>query len=141
MIAGPGERWQYSNMAFDILADVIARVSGVSFENYVKKNILNPLDMKESDFLRERIKPELRTSAHVFNLQSQVSEVYPYNRRHAPSSCLNANVVEMCNWAIVNMNAGEFKENRILDASSYKLLFEPQANINEKLLETFPHSV
>ena len=131
MIAGPGERWQYSNMAFDILADVIARVSGVSFENYVKENILNPLDMKESDFLRERIKPELRTSAHVFNLQPQVSEVYPYNRRHAPSSCLNANVVEMCNWALANMNAGVFNENRILDASSYKLLFEPQAKINE----------
>jgi CubicO group peptidase (beta-lactamase class C family) len=131
MIAEPGEKWQYSNMAFDILADVIARVSGVSFENYIKKNILNPLDMKESDFLRERIKPELRTSAHVFNLQPQVSEVYPYNRRHAPSSCLNANVVEMCNWAIANMNAGVFKENRILDSSSYKLLFEPQTKINE----------
>lgn len=133
MIAQPGEKWQYSNMAFDILADVIAKVSGMSFEDYIKENILNPLDMKESDFLRERIKPELRTSAHVFNLKPQVSEVYPYNRCHAPSSCLNANVVEMCNWAIANMNEGAFKENRILDASSYKLLFEPQTKINEKL--------
>lgn len=131
MIAGPGEKWQYSNMAFDILADVIAKVSGMSFENYIKENILSPLDMKDSDFLRERIRPELRTTPHVFNLRPQVSEVYPYNRSHAPSSCLNANILEMCNWAIVNMNAGVFKENRILDASSYKLLIEPQAKINE----------
>ncbi len=130
MIAGPGEKWQYSNMAFDILADVIAKVSGMTFEDYIKQNILNPLEMTDSDFLRERIKPELRTTAHVSNLQSQVSDVYPYNRRHAPSSCLNANVVEMCNWAIANMNTGAFKENRILDESSYKLLFEPQAKIN-----------
>jgi CubicO group peptidase (beta-lactamase class C family) len=131
MIAGPGEKWQYSNMAFDILADVIAKVSGMTFEDYIKDNILNPLDMKESDFLRERIKPELRTTAHVFNLQPQVSEVYPYNRRHAPSSCLNANVLEMCNWAIANMNGGILNGTRILSETSYKLLFEPQFKIYE----------
>jgi CubicO group peptidase (beta-lactamase class C family) len=130
MIAGPGEKWQYSNMAFDILADVIAKVSGMTFEDYIKNNILNPLEMTESDFLRERIKPELRTTAHVFNLQPEVSEVYPYNRRHAPSSCLDANVVEMGNWAIANMNQGAFKGQRILEASSYQLLFEPQVQID-----------
>jgi CubicO group peptidase (beta-lactamase class C family) len=131
MIAAPGEKFQYSNMAFDILADVIAKVSGMTFEDYVKENILNPLEMKESDFLGERIRPELRTSAHVFNLQPQVSEVYPYNRRHAPSSCLNASVLEMCNWAIANMNKGVFKGRGILEESSYDLLFKPQAKIDQ----------
>lgn len=131
LIAAPGEKWQYSNMAFDILADVIAKVSGKSFEDYIKENILDPLDMYESDFLRERINPELRTSAHVFDLEPVVSEVYPYNRRHAPSSCLNSNVVEMCNWAIANMNKGVYKGKRILQESSYKLLFTVQKEISE----------
>jgi CubicO group peptidase (beta-lactamase class C family) len=131
MIAAPGGKWQYSNMAFDILADVIAKVSGMTFEDYIKKEILDPLEMKESDFLRARVRPELRTSAHVFNLRPQVSKVYPYNRSHAPSSCLNASVVEMCNWAIANMNEGVFKGKRILHESSYKLLFEPQAKVDE----------
>lgn len=131
MVAAPGEKYHYSNMAFDILADVIAKVSGVTFEDYIKKNILNPLDMKNSDFLRERIKPEFRTSGHIFNLEPKVSDVYPYNRRHAPSSCLNASVLEMSNWAIANLNKGVFKGNRILAESSYKLLFEPQVRINQ----------
>lgn len=131
MVAGPGEKWLYSNMAFDILADVIAKVSGMTFEDYLKENILNPLEMVESDFLRARIKPELRVSAHVFDLQPIPSQVYPYNRRHAPSSCLNANVVEMCNWAIVNLSQGEFKGKRILTAASSRILFEPQAEIGE----------
>jgi CubicO group peptidase (beta-lactamase class C family) len=97
LIAVPGEKFQYSNMAFDILADVISKVSGMTFEDYVKENILMPLKMYDSDFLRERIKTELRTNGHIFNLQPQVSAVYPYNRSHAPSSCLNTNVVDMCN--------------------------------------------
>jgi tetratricopeptide (TPR) repeat protein len=87
--------------------------------------------MKESDFLRRRIKPGLYTSGHTWRLRPQVSAVYPYNRRHAPSSCLNANVVEMSHWAIANMNKGVYKGKRILAESSYKLLFEPQAKIDE----------
>jgi len=131
MIAAPGEKYRYSNMAFDILADVIAKVSGVTFEDYVKQKILDPLGMKDSDFLRERIRPELQTSGHVFNLKPRVSEVYPYNRRHAPSSCLNASIREMCNWAQANMNGGAYKGKRILEKSSYEYLFEPQVRITE----------
>jgi len=30
----PGERVQYSNMAFEILCDVVAKASGASFDEY-----------------------------------------------------------------------------------------------------------
>ena len=39
LIANPGEKFVYSNLAFDLLGDVIAKVSGVSFESYIKENI------------------------------------------------------------------------------------------------------
>jgi CubicO group peptidase (beta-lactamase class C family) len=131
----PGEKYLYSNLAFDILADVIAKVSGSTFEDYIKESILNPLDMKESDFLLKRIKPELRTTPHFrsFTGENEVSPLYPYNRYHAPSACLNANVLEMSHWAIANMNRGAFQGKRILSESSYKLLFEPQAKVNDKI--------
>lgn len=29
---------------------------------------------------------------------------YPYNRMHGPSSTLHSNVLEMCKWALINMN-------------------------------------
>src|SRR5687768_7739053 len=48
LIAAPGERWQYSNIAFELLADVVAKVSGELFENYVLKGILTPPAMRES---------------------------------------------------------------------------------------------
>jgi len=37
------EKFAYSNTAYDILGDVIAKVSGESFEDYVQHNILTPL--------------------------------------------------------------------------------------------------
>ena len=125
LIAEPGEKFSYSNMAFEVLGDLIAKVSGISFEDYVKENILNPLEMKESTFLRKKVNPELATSPHRRKLEAIVSDVYPYHRAHAPSSTLHSNVLEMCNWAIANMNKGLFEGKRILEPKSYDMLWEP----------------
>jgi CubicO group peptidase (beta-lactamase class C family) len=42
----PGELFDYSNLGFGILGDVIARVSGNEFDSYLKKNIFTPLGME-----------------------------------------------------------------------------------------------
>ena len=47
----PGERFKYSNMAFEILGDVIVKTSCESFEDYVQHHILTPLGMKNSTLL------------------------------------------------------------------------------------------
>jgi CubicO group peptidase (beta-lactamase class C family) len=132
LIAAPGERFSYSNMAFEVLGDLIAKVSGMSFEDYVKTNILNPLDMKESTFLKKKVSPELATTPHVMQLSTDVSDIYPYHRAHAPSSTLHSNVLEMCNWAVANMNKGTFKGKDILKSESYDVLWEPAKLNNGK---------
>lgn len=45
----PGTHWQYG-LSHDILADVIAIVSGMSFSEYVTKNIFEPLNMTSSTY-------------------------------------------------------------------------------------------
>jgi len=45
LVFAPGERVQYSNMAFEILGDVVAKASGESFDDYVQRHILAPLQM------------------------------------------------------------------------------------------------
>ena len=127
LIAEPGEKMQYSNMAFEVLGDVIAKVSGLSFEEYVKRNILEPLGMKNSTLLVKQTDPELLTSPHVQNpsYEVEVSKVFPYNRMHSPSSTLYSNVLEMSRWAIANMNRGELDGKRILKTTSYDVMWKP----------------
>lgn len=129
LIGPPGKQFKYSNMAFDILADVIARASGITFEDYIKQNILNPLEMTHSTFLKREVPQNLATAPHVGSTQNgyrlSVSPVYPYHRAHAPSSTLHSNASEMLNWARANLNRGSFKNSKILDPSSYDLLWKP----------------
>lgn len=44
----PGERFAYSNTNFVLLAAIVERISGLSFEDFMQLNIFKPLGMKES---------------------------------------------------------------------------------------------
>jgi CubicO group peptidase (beta-lactamase class C family) len=121
----PGKRFAYSNMAFECLGDVIAKVSGMSFADYEKKYILDPAGMKESTFLKPEHLPENWASGHLRTIRTVAWEGYPYNRMHGPSSTLHSNAIEMCNWAIMNMKRGSRSGQKILEPSSYDLLWKP----------------
>ncbi|MBD3290867.1 serine hydrolase, partial [candidate division KSB1 bacterium] len=38
-------KWKYSNLGMAILGEVVARVSGIPYEEYIHENILEPLEM------------------------------------------------------------------------------------------------
>ncbi|HYK35144.1 serine hydrolase domain-containing protein [Alloacidobacterium sp.] len=44
----PGERWEYSNTNYAALAEVVAKSSGLSFDQFVQQNIFTPLLMTTS---------------------------------------------------------------------------------------------
>ncbi len=125
MLFDPGKKYAYSNMAFECLGDVIAKVSGMSFADYEKKYILDPAGMKESTFLKPEHLPDNWASGHLRTTRTFAWEGYPYNRMHGPSSTLHSNAIEMCNWAIINMNRGTLAGKKILDPASYDLLWKP----------------
>lgn len=64
----PGSDYQYSNAGYFILSYIIEKVSGKSYESFVKENILVPLNMNESYF-REYDYAILKNSAtgYCFN--------------------------------------------------------------------------
>ena len=134
LVFPPGERFKYSNMAFEILGDVIAKVSGESFDDYVQHHILAPLGMKDSTLLVKQADPKLLAWGHELDEKGDPfpSKVYPYNRMHSPSSNLHSNVLDMTRWAIANMNRGELDGVRILKASTYDVMWKPAGEFDGK---------
>ncbi|MHC4417549.1 MAG: serine hydrolase domain-containing protein, partial [Planctomycetota bacterium] len=44
----PGEKWEYSNTGYSLLACIVERASGETFEVFMQKNIFEPLDMQNT---------------------------------------------------------------------------------------------
>jgi len=49
----PGTKWKYSNTNFCLLALLVEKVSGLSFQKYVQQNIFSPLEMHNTFFLND----------------------------------------------------------------------------------------
>jgi len=45
----PQSQWQYSNTGYILLAEIVERVSGQSFEDFMHDEVFSPLDMSNSD--------------------------------------------------------------------------------------------
>jgi CubicO group peptidase (beta-lactamase class C family) len=128
----PGKDMAYSNTAYETLGDVIAKVSGMSFETYIRKNILDPLEMNSTSFLYQEIPDSLRVSGHRWAGEPIVSKHYPYNRMHGPSSTLNSSVLEMTHYAVAHLHRGVYKGKRILADSTYNLWWTNSINLEGK---------
>lgn len=125
----PGEDWAYSNTGFDILGDVVATVSGQSFEDYLQANVLTPLGMANSSYLLSDLDPARLAAPHMYDEDGNAKtlDFYPYTRAHAPSGAFYSSIHDMARFAIANMNQGELDGTRVLPASAYDEMWAPQA--------------
>ncbi|MBD0401506.1 serine hydrolase [Flammeovirga sp. EKP202] len=95
----PNTVYKYSNLGYDILGLLIEKVSGQYFEDYIADQLLNPIQMGDSDFRYFKIKDELKVKPHTKKGNSvMVRKTYPYTREHAPSSTLNASSIDLSKW-------------------------------------------
>jgi CubicO group peptidase (beta-lactamase class C family) len=63
----PGNHFRYSNAAYCLLSLIIERVSGVSYAQYLQKNIFKPLGMKKTVVWSEKEKIENEASGYEFD--------------------------------------------------------------------------
>ena len=105
--AEPGSAFSYSNAGFELLGLLLSRATGTTFENAVRQQVLTPLGMRNSTFLRGEVPAHLAASPHVGMPLSVPEGAYPYTRRHAPSSTLHSNLVEMCRWMVAHFEPAD----------------------------------
>jgi CubicO group peptidase (beta-lactamase class C family) len=131
LLFDPGSDRQYSSVGFEILGLVIEQVSGLSFEDYMKRNVFDPLGMTDTTFYYPDVPESLRTVGHTDPTQRRPVNDYPYNRRHAPSSTLNTNVEDMARFVLALLNEGELDGVRILKSSTLDDMWTPRWVMHE----------
>ncbi len=127
LIAAPGERFAYSNIAYNVLGFLVARLSGQTFEAFMKEHILIPAGMPDSTFFYPEVPQARLALPHLRSPAMIVNPLYPYHRADAPASFLHTTVVDMCHWAITCLNGGTFHGRQVLSPTSYDQMWTPVA--------------
>ena len=70
----PGERFHYSH-ATDVLGFLVARIAGMTFRDYLRERIFEPLEMRDTDFFTPRAKRD--RAAVVYRPDPQTDQLTP----------------------------------------------------------------
>jgi CubicO group peptidase (beta-lactamase class C family) len=126
----PGEKWLY-NTGSDVLGVLIARVSGQTFDAFLRERIFEPLGMKDTGF---SVPPEARDrlpGCYRSNPSAGVLDIYDDAREgdwsHAPAfpsgtGGLVSTVDDYLAFCQMMLNRGRYGRGRILSRPSVELM-------------------
>jgi CubicO group peptidase (beta-lactamase class C family) len=115
----PGTEFSYSNIGYNLLEILIEDVTGQSFSEYIRTEVLLPLGMESSFF---DIDPEMKPYPPTgYNLRGEPVPVYLYPSKG--SGGLFATAQDIARFAVAG-----FKENPVLSIESINRMYQPECH-------------
>ncbi len=131
LAADPGERFFYLNEGYTLIGFLVEKISGKSFDEFVKENILDPLDMKRSTFDISRSENDVMTPYFMGKDGPEPTPIPSREMGYAPGGLLSS-AKEMANYLIMNMNGGTYNDKEIIDPRSLKRMHEEHIELNSR---------
>lgn len=107
----PGSRVKRSAYNYDILADIIDKVSGQSFHGYMQSEVFRPLGMTDSDSSPPEIKARPFQVRNWKTAEYEEANTYPYNPEHAGSNGFHSSARDVSKWMWMLLSAKDGKES------------------------------
>src|SRR2546426_2061737 len=133
----PGSKYSYSNPAFIYLARVIEKVTGLSYQTNVRRNILTPLGMNHSYFnLTPARWAKDRSNNYTITVDKSGHESVMANGREfdtgitTPNGGLNAPLGDLVRWVAFLTGASAAHSPQILSRSSLAEMWRPVVAMN-----------
>ncbi|HEV7781131.1 MAG TPA: serine hydrolase [Chitinophagaceae bacterium] len=112
-------RWGYTNCAFMTAGEIIPKVTGQSWADFITQKIFKPLGMNNSLALSKDIKTAgNKSSAHTVVLGELKKIPYGNIDNLAPAGSISSSVNDMSKWVMMQLNAGKLGENQVVPASA-----------------------
>lgn len=130
----PGEFISYSNHSYALLGLIVEETSGVSFEQYVYQNILNPLGMTRSSFHQPppaTLAPDIAVG-YVFR-DGTYQPVSLDFLNDAPAGSLITTATDVAQFMIAHLEEGHLGGVRILDAASAEEMHRAHFAVDRRL--------
>lgn len=128
--APPGTRYQYSDINFVLLGEIVRRVAKMPLNVFVQKEIYGPLKMSDTGFLPPKSKLPRIAPTEVVNGKPWRGIVDDPTARHmggvAGDAGLFSTAPDLARYARMMLNLGELDGVRIFTPETVKTMTSPQ---------------
>jgi len=97
----PGDHFDYSNIGYGVLGQIVADVSGKSFAYYLKDQVFSPLGMKDSFLGIDLKNKNIAIRYHSDSLRSRSANVVSYTMG---ASSAYSSVHDLTKYAMLLLN-------------------------------------
>lgn len=132
-VSGFRTKFDYDNLLYIVAGEVLAKVSGMSWEDFIETKIMRPIGMTESSADYPRLKDKNNSiDAHtsIDGKLTVISKGFPEISNAAGG--IWSNVTEMSKWAIMQMNGGKYGQDlnkKLFSAEVHQEMWSPQTII------------
>ncbi len=120
--------YAYDNVLYTVAGEVIERVSGLTWEDFIQQRILVPIGMTTSDVRHSAGTSGLGNMAtpHAF-VDGKLSPVKPFTSDNVnPAGGIHSNARDMARWMIVQLDSGRIGAGeRLFSERSANMLWSP----------------
>jgi CubicO group peptidase (beta-lactamase class C family) len=124
--------YHYNNMLVMTAGYVLGKISGQSWEDFVRQHIFQPLQMNSTNFCvsESQKSSDFAQPYHKDEHTGIVSEI-PFHPLSpvGPAGSINSNVEDMARYAIFQLGKGKVGEHQIVSESNLALVHTPQVTM------------
>lgn len=125
----PGERWFYLNEGYVILGEIVRKVAGTKYEDYVRDNILDRLEMRKSYFDKDRFLGDNdRATPYYLSPEGRLVRTEPIFTITSDGG-LFSNVLDLLKYASMLINRGSYKGEYLVEPKSIELMESPHVKL------------
>jgi CubicO group peptidase (beta-lactamase class C family) len=121
------ETWQYNNLMYATAGYLIEHVTGMTWEEFVKIKILQPLGMNNTNFSVDVSK---NSADYSQPYAQQGEEIHQTNFRKmdsiGPAGSINSNLTDMLKWLNLNINKGKVHGKQLISEKTISQLHSSQ---------------
>src|SRR5262245_5695092 len=120
-------KFQYNNLMFMTAGVLIERVSGKTWEEFVRRRIFEPIGMKNSNFSVADSQKTSDFSLPYNENNGEVKEI-PFRNIDAigPAGSINSSVNEMTHWLLLQLGKGKYEGRQIIPEKNLAEVHTPQ---------------
>jgi CubicO group peptidase (beta-lactamase class C family) len=129
------EGYLYNNIMYTAAGVVMETVSGMSWEEIIRKDFFQPLQMTASCFTTEEMAKYGNFASAYFEPHStRKLQKIPFvveGPGTSPAGSIKSNIEEMSHWMIAQLNDGKYKDQQAIPQSAIRQTMIP-SNIGDK---------
>ncbi len=117
----------YQNLMFLAAGQVVAKLNGKSWDEFIRQRIFSPLGMTSSSTSIRDFETADNVATPHAKIENKVESIPWRNIDNiAPAGSINSNVLDMSQWIRMQLGDGVYQKQRLLSSGAVKEMHAPQ---------------